>query len=124
MANHTTRRPTPQAARALQQRAQPSEPAPANEFTITEALADIKTINKRITKKREAIAQYLARQDIMKDPLLADGASVDFIKREQQAIADLEERIGPIRRAIAHAKAKGQVSIATATTRSLHRRHM
>lgn len=80
-------------------------------MTITEALAEIKTIGKRITKKREAVQSYLARQEMLKDPLAADGGSVVFIQRERQAIADLEERIVGLRRAIAKANAETIVAV-------------
>lgn len=68
--------------------------------TITEALAEIKTINARIGKKREAIMRYFARDTRLRDPLEADGGSVEFVRKERQAIADLEERIVSIRSAI------------------------
>lgn len=69
-------------------------------LTITEALAEIKTINSRIIKKREAIMRYFARDTRMRDPLDKDGGSVEFVSRERQAIKDLEERIVAIRSAI------------------------
>lgn len=67
------------------------------EMTITEALAELKTLDKRITKKREAINTYLMRQDALKDPLAAQGGSVTYIATERQAIADLENNIIAIR---------------------------
>lgn len=69
-------------------------------ITITEALAEIKTIHKRMAKKREFCGQYLARQDGIKDPLEKDGGSFSAIVRERQAIADLEKRIVTLRRGI------------------------
>ncbi len=69
-------------------------------ITITEGLAEIKTLNARIVKKRESAARYLARDARLRDPLEADGGSVEFIKRERQAVHDLEERIVGIRCAI------------------------
>lgn len=69
-------------------------------ITITEALAEIKTINARLAKKREAVQQYLLRDSKMVDPLAEDGGSAEFVKRERQAIKDLEERIVKIRSAI------------------------
>ena len=68
--------------------------------TVTEALAELKTISKRKDKKREFIARYLARQDIVKDPLEKDGGSVTAIAQEIQAINDLQNRILAIRAAI------------------------
>lgn len=69
-------------------------------LTITEALAEIKTINKRLARKREFVLQYLWRQEKLKDPLAKDGGSHDVLERERHAIRDLEERIIQIRRAI------------------------
>lgn len=88
-------------------------------MTITEALAEIKTIEKRIAKKRESILGYLARQDMLRDPLAADGGSVAFIKRERQAIHDLEERVVALRRAIATANASTVFAINGGTARSI-----
>ncbi len=69
-------------------------------LTITEALAEIKTIGKRITSKRKFIGEHLARQNNMKDPLEKDGGSTKQINSELQAVGDLEERIVTLRRAI------------------------
>lgn len=68
--------------------------------TITEALAELKTIQKRLEKKREYVLSFLARQDGIKDPLEKDGGSVEVISRERQAITDLETRHVAIRTAI------------------------
>lgn len=69
-------------------------------LTITEALAEIKTINARIQKKREAVMRYFARDGRLRDPLESDGGSIEFVKRERQAISDLENRLVAIRCAI------------------------
>jgi hypothetical protein len=82
-------------------------------MTITEALADIKTIGKRIEKKREFVQTYLYRQEGMKDPLQADGGSIEVISRERQAIYDLELRIIQLRRGIQKANEQTEVQIGT-----------
>lgn len=69
-------------------------------MTITEALADIKTSIARIGKKRESIMRYFSRDGRLRDPLETEGGSKEYIKREQQAIRDLENRIVRIRSAI------------------------
>lgn len=69
-------------------------------ITITEALAEIKTVSKRMEKKREFIGSNLARQEGVRDPLEKDGGAIEVIKRERQAIADLENRIVALRRGI------------------------
>ena len=84
-------------------------------LTITEALAEIKTIGKRIAKKREGIQLYLARQEALKDPLAADGGSAEFIARERQAIDDLETRLVMLRAFIAAANARTPVTVAGVT---------
>lgn len=69
-------------------------------YTITEALQEIKTINKRIEVKRQSVTQYAVRNAMIKDPLEKDGGSTQYIARERQAISDLENRIVQIRTAI------------------------
>lgn len=69
-------------------------------MTITEALAELKTIQKRIEKKQGAMGGYLARQDGIRDPLEKDGGSVLFIERERQAVTDLQTRLVKIRTTI------------------------
>lgn len=69
-------------------------------MTITEALAELKTIGKRIEKKRAYINSYLMRQDALKDPLEKVGGSAKVIHQERQAIGDLEGRHVAIRLAI------------------------
>ena len=80
-------------------------------ITITEALADIKTVAKRIEKKREFILGYLARPDGVKDPLEKDGGSAEAIKREEQAIGDLETRVIALRRGIGLANDRVAVEV-------------
>lgn len=69
-------------------------------MTITEALAELKTIEKRITAKREFVRNYMFRLDNLKDPFEKDGGSVKHVHAEMQAIADLEARAVTVRRAI------------------------
>jgi hypothetical protein len=85
------------------------------QITITEALAEIKTIDKRIEKKREFILSYLLRQEMFKDPLEKEGGSVSAIRRELQAIHDLEERRIAIRRAINAANERATITIGEQT---------
>jgi len=80
-------------------------------MTIQEALATVKTINKRIEKKRAAVNANLWRQDAVRDPLEKDGGSQEFIRRERQAIGDLEEEIVSIRTAIAKANTETPVTV-------------
>jgi hypothetical protein len=69
----------------------------AVKLTITEALAEIKTINKRLEKKKQAVLLNVARDGRMLDPLGKDGGSEKFVAAERQAIRDLEDRLIRIR---------------------------
>jgi hypothetical protein len=80
-------------------------------ITITEALAELKTIDRRLAKKREFVLSYLIRQEMFKDPLEKDGGSVSAIRREMQSIVDLEERRVSIRRAIQQANERNAVTV-------------
>jgi hypothetical protein len=80
-------------------------------ITITEALAEIKTINSRLAKKREFVNSYLARQEAARDPLEKDGGSAQAIERERQSINDLEHRLISIRRGIQRANDTTLISI-------------
>jgi len=84
-------------------------------LTITEALAEIKTINKRIEKKREFIQGFLFRQEGLKDPLEKDGGSIEAIRRERQSVTDLETRILDIRREIQRANDATQITVGDKT---------
>lgn len=66
-------------------------------MTITEALAEMKTLIKRIQSKREYVTTYLLRIETLKDPL---GDSKKAIAEEMQAINDLETRLVDLRRAV------------------------
>lgn len=75
-------------------------------ITITEALAELKTLNARIGKKRENVKRYFVRDGSLKDPLATEGGSQGYVARERQGIADLEKRIVAIRGAIARENAR------------------
>lgn len=84
-------------------------------MTITEALAELKTMQKRIEKKREYVGAFLVRQDGIKDPLEKDGGSAVVIARERQAIADLEQRHVAIRTAIQKINQTTPITVADTT---------
>lgn len=69
-------------------------------LTITEALAEIKTINKRLEKKRNAIGTNVGRDSQLKDPFEAQGGSVNYVASQRQSMRDLEKRIVDIRTSI------------------------
>jgi hypothetical protein len=80
-------------------------------LTITEALAEIKTINKRLEAKRNGLMPFLARQDGVRDPLEKDGGSLSFIVSERQAVGDLGKRVVALRRGIQKANDSTIVTI-------------
>ena len=80
-------------------------------ITITEALAEIKTVGKRIEKKRDFIGGHLARQDGVRDPMEKDGGAAKVIASERQAITDLENRVISLRRGIQNANDETVVAI-------------
>lgn len=69
-------------------------------ITITEALAEIKTISKRVGKKHQFVLDNLLRPEVVKDPLEKQGGTPKAIEQEMQAISDLESRLVKIRVAI------------------------
>lgn len=83
-------------------------------MTITEALAEIKTVNKRLEAKRNFVLQYLARQEGLKDPLAKSGGSIEAIREARQSIRDLEIRIIRIRRAISRANGSTYLALGEA----------
>lgn len=86
-----------------------------SQTTITEALAELKTINKRLESKRNFVGEHLMYPDQIKDPLLKDGGAVEVVKRELQAIFDLQKRIVAIRTGIQRANLRTQITIGTQT---------
>lgn len=82
-------------------------------MTITEALAELKTIDKRIENKQTFVRNYLARQEMVKDPLEKDGGSVNAVRAEIQSINDLLTRKVAIRAAIQLANPQNRVAIKT-----------
>lgn len=78
-------------------------------MTITEALAEIKTIGKRLEKKRTAVLSNLARDARLKDNLA--GGAEEFVRTERQAIGDLETRIVVIRTAIQRSNLETKATI-------------
>lgn len=80
-------------------------------MTITEALAELKTIEKRISGKQEYVYTYMFRLDSLKDPFEKDGGSAKLVAQEMQAISDLEERAVSLRLAIQKANEETTVSI-------------
>jgi hypothetical protein len=86
-----------------------------SKITITEALAEIPTINKRIQKKQEFIDSFLYRQNAIRDPHEKEGGSAVLIAQEMQSINDLQERLILIRSEIQKANAENFITIGEMT---------
>ena len=80
-------------------------------MTITEALAEIKTINARILKRLETAVPYLLRDSRIRDPLEKDGGSASFIASEMQAVADLRTRAILLRTSIQKINLEKAISV-------------
>lgn len=76
------------------------------EITIHEALAEVKTIGKRLVTKQSFVKSYVLGNEKTKDPLVKDGGSSAAVKSAMQSIKDLQERLISIRREIALANAE------------------
>jgi hypothetical protein len=61
-------------------------------LTITEALAEIKTIAARAQKKREGVAKYIVRDSRIRDPFESEGGSEKWVAGERQGLRDLATR--------------------------------
>jgi len=70
------------------------------EITITEALAEIKTLNKRIMKKQDLLLPFITRRADRVDPLLDKGGSKVHVASEFQSLRDLMLNVARIRTAI------------------------
>jgi hypothetical protein len=86
------------------------------ETTITEALAEIKLIEKKVESKTSLVTNNLTRPKHIPDPL---GDSSAILTAEMQSINDLYVRLVNIRDAIAHANIKNDITI-DETTKSIY----
>lgn len=80
-------------------------------ITITEALAEIKTIAKRLDKKEEFISSYVVRDAKLVDPLDKEGGSRKVVESEAQSFFDLQKRLVSIRSAIQDSNVKTRLKI-------------
>lgn len=80
-------------------------------LTITEALAEIKTISKRMEKKRDGVMPYLVRQDGIRDPFEKDGGSMSYIATERQGLRDLGSRVVALREGIHRANDTATITL-------------
>jgi hypothetical protein len=72
-------------------------------LTISDALAEVQTIRRRIDQKQQLIAAYLLREAKYRDPLGAEGGSAAVLAREWASVRALHERTVLLRRLIQNA---------------------
>lgn len=82
-----------------------------SKLTITEALAEIKTVTKRIENKRQFVNSSFAMDSRLRDPYEESGGVKKKLREELQAIGDLEQRLVDLRMAIARANSTTQLTI-------------
>lgn len=78
--------------------------------TITQALAEIKTVAKRIDTKVAGVTEHLMQPAALRDPLERQGGSAKYVTEERQAINDLLALQVRIRRAIADANISNSIT--------------
>ena len=84
----------------------------SEQITITEALAELKTISKRLASKRQFIVQNSVRHGVLRDPFEKGGSTqAEQIGRERQAHNDLMARWVSIRDGIAKANAETRLVV-------------
>lgn len=80
-------------------------------ITLTEALNEIKLIDKKVDSEAKTIMTYITRSDALKDPLQKDGGSPNVLKGRKQAIGDLLTRKVMLRLAINQANLSTMLKI-------------
>lgn len=83
----------------------------ARTITITEALAELKTIDKRVDVKVAAIVTHSTRPSGLIDPYEKEGGSQAFVASTLQAYHDLLRNRERIRSAIMESNLKAQLTI-------------
>jgi len=83
--------------------------------TISEAMAELKLIDKKVQKKIEFIKSNCVSYDHVADPYKPEGGRTQIIKQEEQAIKDLLERYESIREKIMEANLLNKVVISNIT---------
>lgn len=88
-------------------------------MTITEALAQVKLIEKKIESKTQFVLGNLFRYETQKDPFEAKGGARQVLESEIQALQDNYRRLEKIRAAIAESNIDNQLTVGE-QTRSVH----
>lgn len=81
-------------------------------ITVTEALAELPTLKKRITKLRVEIGNYSSRPAKERDPhYKIEGGSRGWIERQLQSVRDMETRYLRIRQSIQRSNLDSMLSV-------------
>lgn len=80
-------------------------------LTITEALAEVNLLKKKIADKENYSFQMVSRASHVDDPFAKQGGSAEALRKEKQAIKDLRDRLVKIRSAISKANTETKVEI-------------
>lgn len=88
-------------------------------MTITEGLAEINLLKKKLNSKKQPIEQALVTYDGKDDPYEAKGGAKKFLETELQSCTDLRTRLMKIRAGIAEANIKNTATI-NGQTRSIY----
>jgi hypothetical protein len=80
-------------------------------ITITEALSELQLIKKKAEKKAGTVLQNLTKPKHVPDQLEKEGGSREFLRREMQAISDLNDRYVRLKGAIAKANLSNLITI-------------
>ena len=84
-------------------------------MVITQALAEIATIGKRLQKKQQMVVGNAFRLDSLRDPFEKDGGTRTVLTAELQSIRDLQSRIVTLRGAINRCNSTIRVSVGDVT---------
>lgn len=69
-------------------------------MTITEALAELKTLKARVEKKQQFVLENVVRPGVMVDPMAKEGGQEARVTQERQAVRDILKRMEAIRLSI------------------------
>jgi len=87
-----------------------------SKLTVTEALAEIRTIKKRLPKLRESVGKFVVQIAQARDPHRdLDGGSAEYVRRERQRISDLERRYLELRLAIQRSNLSTEIGFLTSS---------
>lgn len=84
-------------------------------MTITEALSEVNLLKKRLDHKKKNFVPLTVKAEHAVDPYASEGGTPAFLKKELQAIEDLQKRFVKIRAAISRANLDNVITIGERT---------